>query len=253
MLLVIPAIDLVEEFCVRKNQDRFERETEYFDDPVKMAKLWRIQNAKALHIAGHDPGDSCRRNILRAICDAVDIPIQLQGGLATADTIESAFEAGVYRVIIEVDSEASLNLFCDSLERYGKRKVVAGVHCSDGKLISDPFDNAIDVAAVLEAAGCQRLVYTDMAEDGSLTEENFEAFERVLTTVNRMRVTAAGAISGYSDLMRFDAMKSRGLDSVVIGRALYENKFPCQQSWCWNYKDQIDLSRFSSARLASTD
>ena len=84
-----------------------------------------------------------------------------------------------------------------------------------------------------------------------LSSKNFDAFERMNSALDRTHLTAASGIAGFEDLMRFDSMQQHGLDSVVIGQALYENRFPCQQSWCWNYKDEIDLSRFTSARLAA--
>ncbi len=261
MLLVIPAIDLLEEFCVRKNQDAYQRETIYFDDPVKMAKLWRIQNAKALHVSGHDPGDTCRRSILTAICEAVDIPIQLQGGLSSFEAIDSAFEAGVYRVIVGVSSNESLDFFLRAQSKYGRSKTVAGIHARGGKLIADSDadsdletgseSDAIELGKELEQSGCKRIVYTDMSKEGTLSSKNFNAFERMNSTLERTHLTAAGGIAGFEDLMRFDSMQKDGLDSVVIGQALYENRFPCQQSWCWNYKDEIDLSRFTSASLAA--
>ena len=103
MLLIIPAIDLIEEHCVRRTKDAYRREEEFFDDPVKMAKLWRIQNARSLHIAGHDRGESCERSVLEAVCNAVDIPVQLQGGFQTQRDVESALSAGVYRVVVDGD------------------------------------------------------------------------------------------------------------------------------------------------------
>ncbi len=259
MILVIPAIDLLEEFCVRKNQDAYRRETKYFDDPVKMAKLWRIQNAKALHIAGHDPGDTCRRSILQAICEAVDIPIQLQGGLGSFEAIDSAFEAGVYRVIVEVSSNESLEFFRRAQSKYGHSKLVAGIHARGGKISADSDTDsdsetaseseAIELGKELEQSGCKRIVYTDLSKEGMLSSKNFDAFERMNSALDRTHLTAAGGIAGFEDLMRFDSMQQHGLDSVVIGQALYENRFPCQQSWCWNNKDEIDLSQFTSASL----
>ncbi|GMQ82310.1 MAG: 1-(5-phosphoribosyl)-5-[(5-phosphoribosylamino) methylideneamino]imidazole-4-carboxamide isomerase [Rhodothermia bacterium] len=251
MLLVIPAIDLLEEFCVRKDQDAYQRETKYFDDPVKMAKLWRIQNAKALHISGHDAGDTCKRSTLQAICEAVDIPVQLQGGLSSFEVIDSAFEAGVYRVIVEVSSNDSLDFFLRALSKYGPSKTVAGIHAHDGKVRDASDSDAVLLGKELEHSGCKRIVYTDISTEGTLSRENFDAFERMTSALNKTHLTAAGGIAGFEDLMHFVSMQRDGLDSVVIGQALYENRFPCQQSWCWNNKDEIDLTRFSSASLAT--
>ena len=93
MFLVIPSIELRGDYCVRKKGKSFERESVYFDDPVKMAQLWRLQNARSLHIQGRDEGDRCRHSVLRKLCSSVDIPVQLRGGLTSIKRIESAFSA----------------------------------------------------------------------------------------------------------------------------------------------------------------
>ena len=64
------------------------------------------------------------------------------------------------------------------------------------------------------------------------------------------RVTVAGGVSGYPDLLALQSIEPSGVDSVVVGRALYENAFPCQRFWCWQRPQDVDLSRFSTARLA---
>ena len=85
-MLVIPAIDLRAGRCVRLYQGEYERETIYFEDPVKMAKLWRVQNAKVLHVVdldaakGEESGPD-NRSVIHAICENLDIPVQLGGGI----------------------------------------------------------------------------------------------------------------------------------------------------------------------------
>ncbi len=64
------------------------------------------------------------------------------------------------------------------------------------------------------------------------------------------KLTASGGVGGYPDLLALQAAETAGIDSVIVGRALYENRFPCQQFWCWHKKDEVDLDRFSTARLA---
>ena len=90
MFLVIPAIDLRGGQCVRLLQGSYARETVYFDDPVKMAKLWRVQNARVLHVVDLDAARSAEtgnREIIREICSSLDIPVQVGGGIRTTDDI----------------------------------------------------------------------------------------------------------------------------------------------------------------------
>ncbi len=252
MLLIIPVIDLLGSHCVRPTEGSFRREKTFFEDPIKMAKLWRIQNARALHVHGHDEGNTCQRKVLRSLCEAVDIPIQLHGGFANLEDVKSAFDAGIYRVVIDIASEELRALFSDALHEFGPGKTAAGIHASEGVLTSDSETRAIELCKDLEHEGCRRIFYTDVDGNGELTDENLEAFRLLGTELRKTRITAAGGISGFKQLMQFEEMREMGIDSVVIGRALYENRFPCQQFWCWNYKNEVDLGRFSTAQLSGS-
>ena len=248
-MLVIPAIDLLDEHCVRRTSRTFVRENVYFDDPVKMAKLWRLQNARTLHVTGHDPGDHCRRSILKSICEAVDIPVQLARGFRTMEDVESAFEAGVYRVVMDVMCDADLSFYANALDRFGASKAIACIRSSEGSLLSRPDISPIELALELERTGCRRIVYSDLDRNGDLSEKCFSALEKMGTSLSKAHMTVAGGVSGFADLARINGLSERGIDSVVIGRALYENRFSCQHFWCWNNKDELDLSRFTTARL----
>lgn len=253
MLLIIPAIDLQGLYCVRRTKESFKREHVYFDDPVKMARLWRIQNARALHVTGHDEGDKCNRDVLSDICQSVDIPIQLHGHFYGQDEIASALDAGAYRIVLDIDGPDNLPLFSEAINRFGPSRIVAGIHACEGSVdgtIENNHLSAIDLAGRLESAGCRRIVYSDLSSDGILTTECLESFKRLGESLQQSRITVAGGIGGFDDLMALAALESSRIDSVVIGRALYENGFPCQQFWCWNYKDELDLSRFSTATLS---
>lgn len=252
MLLIIPVIDLLGSHCVRPTEGSFQREKTFFEDPIKMAKLWRIQNARALHVHGHDEGDTCQRKVLRSLCEAVDIPIQLHGGFVELDDVRSAFDAGVYRVVIDITSAEERALFSDVLRKFGSSKTVAGIHASEGVLTSKSGMRAGELCADLEREGCRRIFYSDVTESGELTDENVEAFRLLGAELKKTRITVADGISGFEQLMQFEEMTEIGVDSVVIGQALYENRFPCQQFWCWNYKDEVDLSRFSTAELSGS-
>lgn len=256
MLLVIPSIDLCKDHCVRELEKSFERESVYFDDPVKMARLWRLQNARALHIAGHDPGNRCRRSVLRDICEAVDIPVQLRGGLTTITRIKSAFAAGVYRIIIEVTDEKSGDFFLQAAAEYSMNRVIAGIH-SDSR-IDERSENTLDattasrLAKNLESAGCRRFVFSDESFGASATENTTECILQFCSQLSTSRVTVVKCISNFQDLRRIMDLAEFGVDSAIIGRALYENQFPCQQSWCWNHKEDLDLSTVSTARLKNS-
>lgn len=263
MLLVIPAIDLRGGHCVRLRQGNYEDETVYFDDPVKMAKLWRVQNARVLHLvdldaarsSGPDGEPASNHAIIREIAQALDIPVQVGGGIRTMDDIEAMLDAGVYRVVLGTAAVREPDLVEEAVAKHSCSRIVVGIDAKDGEVRVEGWErgsgvDAVDLALDMERRGVRRIVYTDIARDGMLDGPNIEAYRALGTALTKTRVTASGGVSGYRDLLRLQELSPLGIDSVIVGRALYENRFPCQQFWCWHRKNEVDLDRYSTARLA---
>lgn len=257
MTLVIPAIDLRGGQCVRLYQGSYARETVYFEDPVKMAKLWRVQNARTLHVVDLDAargGSDDNRDVIRGICDALDIPVQLGGGIRTMEDVEDALDLGVYRVIIGTAAVRNPELVEEAVARFSCSRVVVGIDAKDGEVRVEGWTegsgiDAVELAQDMERRGCRRIIYTDIARDGTLEGPNVEAYRTLGKHLTQARITASGGVGGYADLLRIKELTPYRVDSVIVGRALYENAFPCQQFWCWHDKRTVDLDRYSTATL----
>ena len=255
MTLVIPAIDLRGGQCVRLYQGSYAKETVYFDDPVKMAKLWRVQNARVLHLVDLDAARGDRednRASIAAICEALDIPIQLGGGIRTIEDVDEAIELGVYRVIIGTAAVRNPDLVEEAIAKYSCSRVAVGIDARDGEVRVQGWTegsgvDAIELALHMERRGCRRIVYTDISRDGTLAGPNIEAYRELGGHLKNARITASGGIGGYEDLLRIKELLPYRVDSVIVGRALYDNKFPCQQFWCWHTKEDVDLDKFTTA------
>ena len=255
MTLVIPAIDLRRGQCVRLYQGSYAKETVYFDDPVKMAKLWRVQNARTLHLVDLDAARGDRKNNrkqIQAICSALDIPVQLGGGVRTMEDVEEAIELGVYRVIIGTAAVRNPDLVSEAVERYTCSRVAVGIDARDGEVRVHGWTegsgiDAVELALEMERRGCRRIIYTDISRDGTLAGPNIEAYRTLGSKLQLARITASGGVGGYEDLLRIKELSPYRVDSVIVGRALYDNKFPCQQFWCWHDKEGVNLDRFTTA------
>lgn len=256
-MLVIPAIDLRDGKCVRLYQGSYQQETIYYDDPVKMAKLWRVQNARVIHVVDLDAalgGNDHNREVVRRICQELDIPVQLGGGIRTLEDIESALELGVYRVIIGTAAIREPEMVTEAIKRYSCSRVAVGIDARDGEVRVDGWTEgsgvgSVDLALDMEQRGVRRIIYTDISRDGTMEGPNVEAYRTLGKRLSLARITASGGVGNYEDLIRLQELESYRVDSVIIGRALYENRFPCQQFWCWNYKERVDLDHFTSAKL----
>ncbi len=236
MLLVIPAVDIKGGRSVQMVQgvEGFA----YSDDPVEMARLCRLENAKALHVTDIDgarEGRLINIETIKRMVERVDIPIALGGGLRTVDEVKKAFDLGVYRVrvgtmLIEHPEEAK-----QLIDLYGPSKVILGIDAMDGIVATNGWVEssgltAMTVALNARALGFTRMVYTDIRLDGTLRGVDLPALCS-LAKKSGLRITASGGVGGLEDLLKIQELEPCGVDSVVIGRALYQNKFSCQALW----------------------
>ena len=236
MLLVIPAIEIKDGRCVQMVQG-VEGST-YSDDPVEMARLWRKENAKSLHVTDVDgaiEGRLVNGESIRKMVETVDIPIEVGGGLRSLADVRQAFELGVYRVVIGTMLIEDPDEAKRVIDEFGSSKVVLGVDAYDGIVATRGWREssgltALTVALNAKALGFRRIIYTDIRADGTLRGVNLRVL-RELGEKAGLRITSSGGISGLEDLLSIQELESHGVDSVVMGRALYQNKFACQAIW----------------------
>ena len=267
-MLVIPAIDLRGGRCVRLRQGDYAAETVYSDDPVRLARLWRVMNARVLHLvdldaartAGPDAGRGAatdNTDVIGRIAQAVSIPVQVGGGIRTLADVQAMLGRGVSRVILGTAAVRDPDLVSQAIEAAGDCRVVVGIDARDGEARTEGWEKGSGVDAValaldMEARGVRRVIYTDISRDGTLEGPNLEAYRALAGRLTRMKVTASGGVGDYRDLLALQTLEELGVDSVVVGRALYDNRFPCQQFWGW-HDDRIDLDAVSTAPLATPD
>jgi phosphoribosylformimino-5-aminoimidazole carboxamide ribotide isomerase len=238
MILIIPAIDIKNGRCVRLIQGEPGSEKIYSDDPVKTAKLWRRENAKILHVVDLDgalEGRPKNMKIIEKIVNAVDIPIEAGGGFRTYDDVKYAIEIGVMRVIISTIAIKNPELVKKLISDFSPRRIVMALDAKNGIVHIEGWKESTDISAVelaleMKKLGVERIVYTDILRDGTMRGPNLEAIKE-LAIKTGLKITASGGISGYEDLKRLNELEKFGVDSVIIGKALYENRFPCQKIW----------------------
>ena len=186
---------------------------------------------------------------------ALDVPVPVGGGIRTLDDVQAMLDLGVYRVVLGTAAVRDPDLVSEAVARFGASHIVVGIDAKDGEARTEGWEagsgvDAVELAVDMERRGVRRFVYTDISRDGTLEGPNLAAYREMAGRLGRARITASGGVGGYRDLLALQALEPLGVDSVVVGRALYENAFPCQQFWCWHRKDEVDLDRFSTARLA---
>lgn len=226
---ILPAIDLKDGRCVRLRQGVMTDETVYADSPVETARRWEKEGGDWLHVVDLDgavKGCPVHIETVRAICSAVDIPVETGGGIRTDEDIVRLFDAGVQRVILGTRICEDPGQIARLVDRFGAERIAAGIDAREGKVqtrgwVETTVVDAVELAAKVSAAGAGTLIYTDTARDGML--EGVNAFEmgRICSAVS-CRVIASGGVSSEEDILRLAALNCANLEGAIVGKALYE-------------------------------
>jgi phosphoribosylformimino-5-aminoimidazole carboxamide ribotide isomerase len=226
-MILYPAIDIRGGRCVRLIEGDFNRETSYDSDPSLAARRWIEAGADWLHVVDLDgamEGRPINEQAVAQIRAAVDVPIQLGGGLRLLTDLEEAFNAGVDRVILGTAALRDPELVMNAVSRWGERISVA-LDARDGRLATDGWlgqtdTHAVDVAQRLTESGVRQFIHTDIRRDGTLSGPNVESLGELIEQVDA-DVIASGGIASLADL---EAVSTLGASGAIIGRALYDGR-----------------------------
>lgn len=247
-MLVIPVIDIKDGKCVRVVEGLEDKTLYYSQSPITMARLFRKENAKVIHITDLDgaySGDMNNISIIKDIVDTVGVPIQIGGGIRNYDAAKKLIEeVGVYRVVIGTSAIDNVNFISSLIKNFGARKVVIGVDIREGYVVKNGWVNKTDIKGVdfalgMKGVGIERIIYQDVARVGSFSGPNHEGLKEIAVETG-LKVTAAGGVGSYQDLRKLQELEQFGVDSVMMSRPLYENRFPCQA--IWREQEKIDTS-----------
>jgi len=237
--LILPAIDLKGGRVVRLQQGRADAETVYSNDPAAVARRWEEQGARFLHVVDLDgafEGEPRNWDGVRAILKAVQIPVQLGGGLRNRDQIEAALAMGVTRVVLGTRACDAPELVGDLAAEFGPR-IVVGVDARDGFVAVKGWTQrtawtAVEFAQAVDRLGVQNIIFTDVSTDGMLAGPNYLATSALCNAVN-CHIIASGGVSSLGDVQRLrrvaDEVPRHNLVGVVIGKALYDGRIDLRQ------------------------
>ena len=234
--IIYPAIDLRRGQVVRLRQGDPDAQTIFADDPAAVARRWAEQGAEWLHVVnldgaftdrdqnlGLDLGLNLRR--LVEIRGATSLPIQFGGGLRTLDDVALALELGATRVVLGTVAVRQPQIVADAVARFGVERIVAGIDARDGMVATHGWQEtsaleALTVARRMKDLGMQRVVYTDIARDGTLTGVNLTATV-ALARASGLAVIASGGVASLDDIRALSDYQADGVEGVIVGQALY--------------------------------
>ena len=231
-MLIIPAIDIKDGHCVRLKQGDMSDATVFSEDPAAMARHWKEQGCKRLHLVdlnGAVAGKPKNEATIKKITDAMgdDVPVQLGGGIRDLDTVERYLDDGITYVIIGTAAVKNPGFLHDACGAFPGH-IIVGLDARDGKVATDGWSkmtghDVIDLAKKFEDYGAEAIIYTDIGRDGMLTGFNIEATLKLAQAI-KIPVIASGGMSSLKDIKALKEIEAEGVMGAIAGRAIYEGQ-----------------------------
>ena len=228
---LIPAIDLMNGKCVRLFKGDFNKRKDFSKEPHEQAEFWESEGAECMHIVDLDAaksGDPSNDKTIKEILRTVNIPIQIGGGIRSQERIEQLFSYGIDKVIMGTSAIENKELVKDLSNKFPGR-IIVGIDAKDGRVSTRGWLEqsnilATDLVKEFSSFKIANFIVTDINTDGTLEGPN-EVFIRDILNITDIPVIASGGIGSISDLLSLIKFESYGLYGVIVGKALYENKF----------------------------
>ena len=235
-MIVIPAVDIKNGKCVRLLQGRLVDETVYSDDPQAMALKWTRLGAQLIHVIDLDGAfEKTHQNTesIQKILRAVQVPIQLGGGIRTEETVHTYLEMGVKRVIIGT-AAIKRPVFVKKVCKTYPGQIAVAIDARNGKVAIDGWAQttrieAMELAKEFEDCGVAVINFTDIHRDGMQTGPNLDATLRLADALS-IPVVASGGVSSIEDINNLLPLETAGVVGVIVGKALYSGKLDLKEA-----------------------
>lgn len=230
-MILYPAIDIFEGQAVRLVKGDFEAKTVYEDDPLEAAKSWVAQGARFLHVVdldGAKAGSPQNLDHLERIAHGVHVPVQYGGGLRSFAAVRDALRAGAERVVVGTAAYNDIDFLDHVLAAFRERMIVA-IDTRGGFVSTAGWQETTRMTgeAVIERLqhrGVRSFAYTNVDKDGMLEGPDLDEVRRIAGVV-RGRFLYSGGIGRLEDLTGLAALRQVNLGGVIVGKALYEQRF----------------------------
>lgn len=226
-MIILPAIDIKDNKCVRLSQGDFNKMKVYSSEPVEMALKWEKEGAEYLHLVDLDGARNetfINKKSIEKILKNINIPVQIGGGIRNEKKVREIIDLGVNRVILGTAAVENIKLLRKLINIYGNDKIVVSIDAKNGKVATRGWElisniDSLEFSKKLEDIGIKTIVYTDISKDGMLQGSNNEIYKE-LKEKTQLNIIASGGISFMEDIIR---LKEMDLYGAIIGKAFYDN------------------------------
>jgi phosphoribosylformimino-5-aminoimidazole carboxamide ribotide isomerase len=235
-MIVVPAMEVRGGRVVRLKQGELREEHVYGSDPVEVARRWQGEGAARLHLVDLDAALSAQPQFdtVAEIIEAVTLPVVVGGGLRVLENAMRYRQRGADRVVFGSAAVAAPGVVQEAVRRWPDAVAVA-FDARGGRVAVAGWNEintveALDLAAQVKAWAVKRIQYTDVLRDGNgALQPNLPALEALARSCG-LAVTAAGGLTTLEQLRRLRELEAVGVDEVVVGKALYEQRFTLAQA-----------------------
>jgi phosphoribosylformimino-5-aminoimidazole carboxamide ribotide isomerase len=230
-VILYPAIDIRDGHAVRLLRGDYEQETVYDADPAEAARRWAAEGARYLHVVDLDGAREGRPMNLEAverIASAVDVLVQVGGGLRSKEAIDAALDAGAARVVLGTAAMRDRELVGAALDAHGERLVIS-VDARGGRVAVEGWTESgdADVATAigeLSSEGVRHFVFTPIDVDGTMEGPGIGELRRV-ADATESELIYSGGVGELAHLRTLASEAPANVTGVIVGRALYEGRF----------------------------
>ena len=231
---IIPAIDIIDQKCVRLTKGDYNTKIIYDENPLEVAKKFEAHGIEFLHLVDLDGAKSNKiinHKILEQIATKTNLKIDFGGGLKSDNDVKMAFECGANQITGGSIAVKNPALFKEWIIRYGAEKIILGADVVNEKIaISGWLENSnqdiIPYIKNYQNNGIQYVISTDISNDGVLLGPNFELYKKILDETKDLKLIASGGISTFDELPKLAQL---GCEGTIIGKAIYENRITLKQ------------------------
>ncbi len=236
---ILPAIDLINSQCVRLKKGDFNQLTTYPLSPFEVAREYQTNGAKFLHVVdldGAKKGAFEQFEVIQIIRDACDMTLQVGGGINSKEIIDRLFAMGVDRVVIGSLAVRDKHLTSELLQYYGSDRITLAldVHIQNSLpmiathgWVNTSDQTLDDLIEYYAPQGLKHVLCTDISKDGLLKGPNIKLYQAYQRCYPDIVFQASGGVGKLNDLT---SLKQAGVKSVIVGKALYENKFTLKEA-----------------------
>ena len=225
---IFPAIDIIDQKCVRLIKGDFKKKIEYEISPIDQAAKFKDHGFKNLHIVDLDgalTGKTVNLDIVKEIVSKYDLKVEIGGGVRSIDSIEQYIDIGVEKVILGSGAIKNKEFLKVSCEKF-KGRIALGLDAKDGNLFVSGWKENLNVKTIdflkeVNNYGVSRIIYTDINRDGMKTSPNFNETVKI-AEISNCPVVISGGVSSINDIKKAKDLDNKKIEGIIVGKAIYD-------------------------------